>query len=56
MRDKKPEPDDLYICKNKIEKILRKYNCELVTEDYDGLWLRDRDTDREISISNRGEQ
>ena len=38
-------------CKNKIQAILKEYNCELLDPD-EGMWvlLHDRDTDTTISV------
>jgi hypothetical protein len=40
----KPQIADIEECKEKIISLLKEYNCVLETDDYSGLWLRDRDT------------
>ena len=35
---------DVEELRDKIKALLLEYNCALETEDYSGLWLRDKDT------------
>jgi len=46
------EIDDLYICRERIEAILKEYNCTIETDDYHSVWLRDKDTDETTGIIN----
>lgn len=41
---------DLEKCKEKILSLLAEYNCVIETEDYSGLWMRDRDTDETVGM------
>lgn len=52
-RENKDESlSDLEECKEKILALLAEYNCVIETEDYCGLWIRDRDTDETIVVRN----
>ena len=44
---------DLEECKRKIQDILREYNCTIETDDYAGLWMRDKDTDETIGMRGK---
>lgn len=42
---------DIDECKEKIQKLLREYNCELCTTyDYSNIYMRDKDTDERRSL------
>ncbi len=46
MRKKEEDPSDIDECKEKIQQLLREYNCELCsTYDYSNIYMRDKDTD-----------
>ena len=41
---------DLEICRAKIMVLLKEYNCYLETEDLNGLWIRDADTNETLAL------
>lgn len=41
---------DVEELRDKIKSLLLEYNCALETEDYSGLWLRDKDTDETVGM------
>lgn len=43
-RSDKTKRTDVEELRDKIKALLLEYNCALETEDYSGLWLRDKDT------------
>ncbi len=43
---------DLEECRDKINAILREYNCSVETDDYHWVWLRDKDTDESIHVNS----
>lgn len=50
-KKKSEEISDIEECKDKIQKLLREYNCALVDQD-EGSWvlLWDMDTDETINV------
>ena len=53
MRQPEDEKEDLYLCKERIEAILREFNCVIATDDYHSAWIRDKDTNETIGIEKR---
>lgn len=41
---------DLEECKDKINAVLREYNCVIETDDYHWAWLRDNDINETVGI------
>ena len=41
---------DLEECKERINAILREFNCSIETDDYHWAWLRDNDTNETVGI------
>lgn len=54
MAKKSPEEkSDIEECRDKINALLKEYNCSIATEDYCGLWLFDKDTRETLGGLNR---
>lgn len=50
-KQEKHDRSDLEECKERIQQLLREYNCELCsTYDYSSIFLRDKDTDERSSL------